>query len=179
MAEEKTPKTTAPSAARHGAKQELSITRFFDAPPEMVFRAWTDPLQVAEWWGPDGFTNPVCEWDARCGGAIRLQMLGPDGSEFPIKGQFHEVAEPERLVLKTSALEGRTGPLVEVLHMATFIEHHSSTELRLRALAVARQPESAFALDGMDECLNESMDRLTAHLGLITSANGNFSNSVQ
>jgi uncharacterized protein YndB with AHSA1/START domain len=179
VAEERIPKTNAASAARHDTKQELCITRFFDAPPEMVFRAWTDPRQVAEWWGPDGFTNPVCEWDARCGGAIRLQMLGPDGSEFPIKGQFHEVAEPERLVLKTSAFEGRKGPQVEVLHMATFIEHGSSTELRLRALAVARQPESASALDGMGECLKESMDRLTAHLGLISSANSDFSNLLR
>src|SRR5882762_715575 len=65
--------------------------------------AWTDPKQVAEWWGPHRFTNPVCDLDVRPGGAIRIHMRGPDGTVYPMTGVYQEVVEPERLVF-TSAL---------------------------------------------------------------------------
>ena len=52
--------------------RELTITRTFDAPRALVFKAWTDPAQVAQWWGPAGWSNPVCEIDPRPGGAIRM-----------------------------------------------------------------------------------------------------------
>ena len=55
-----------------GAGQEMTLTRIFDAPRDMVFRMWTDPVHLAQWWGPHGFMNPVCEVDARVGGAIRM-----------------------------------------------------------------------------------------------------------
>ncbi len=74
------------------------ITRTFDSPRELVFKAWTDPKHVTQWWGPHGFTNPVCELDVRPGGAIRIHMRGPDGTVYPMTGTFHEVVEPERLV---------------------------------------------------------------------------------
>jgi uncharacterized protein YndB with AHSA1/START domain len=64
------------------ADQELIITRVFDAPRKLVFKAWTDPKHVAQWWGPNGFTNPVCELDVRPGGAIRIDMHGPDGTIY-------------------------------------------------------------------------------------------------
>ena len=66
--------------ARESAEHQLRITRVFDAPREVVFKAWTDPQLLAQWWGPKGFTNPVCELDARPGGAIRVHMRGPDGT---------------------------------------------------------------------------------------------------
>jgi len=56
----------------------LTITRIFDAPRELVFKAWTDPKMLARWWGPHGFTNPVCEVDVRVGGGIRIHMQGPE-----------------------------------------------------------------------------------------------------
>ncbi|MGZ3593758.1 MAG: SRPBCC domain-containing protein, partial [Syntrophales bacterium] len=83
----------------------LVITRFFDAPRDIVFKAWTDEKLVAQWWGPNGFANPVCELDARPGGAIHIDMRGPDGVVYPMKGIFHEIAEPERLVFTSSAIE--------------------------------------------------------------------------
>src|ERR1700681_2485690 len=58
---------------------DLVIARVFDAPRSLVFRAWTDARHTAQWWGPKGFTNPVCELDARVGGAIRIHMRAPDG----------------------------------------------------------------------------------------------------
>jgi len=69
-------------------EQELVLTRVFDAPRELVFKAWTDPKHVAQWWGPHGFTNPVCELDLRPGGAILIHMRGPDGVVYPMTGTY-------------------------------------------------------------------------------------------
>jgi uncharacterized protein YndB with AHSA1/START domain len=74
---------TAPS--NKFAERELTITRVFDAPRALVFEVWTDPKHLAQWWGPQGFTNPVCEFDARVGGELRIHMRGPDGSIYPMK----------------------------------------------------------------------------------------------
>ncbi len=71
-----------------GKEKDLVLTRVFDAPRERVWKAWTDPRQVAQWWGPAGFTNPRCEVDVRPGGVLRIDMRGPDA---PFEG--HNVAE--------------------------------------------------------------------------------------
>ena len=80
------------------AARELIITRLIHAPRARIFRAWTDPAQLAQWWGPEGFTTPVCEMDPRPGGIFRTVMRAPDGSEYPTAGVFLEVVEPERIV---------------------------------------------------------------------------------
>jgi uncharacterized protein YndB with AHSA1/START domain len=84
--------------------QELVLTRVFDAPRELVFKAWTDPQRVAQWWGPRCFTNPVCELDVRPAGAIRIHMRGPDGTVYPMTGVY-QVVEPERIVFTSAALD--------------------------------------------------------------------------
>ncbi len=68
------------------SEQELVLTRVFDAPRKLVFKAWTDPKCVAVWWGPHHFTNPVCELDARPGGAIRIHMRDPTTVTFSEQG---------------------------------------------------------------------------------------------
>ena len=84
--------------ATNKTEPNLIITRIFDAPRTLVWKTWTDPKHIAQWWGPHGFTNPLCEWDARTGGAILVHMRGPAGSAFdmimPMKGVFREVAAP-------------------------------------------------------------------------------------
>src|SRR4051812_13276105 len=79
----------------------IVFTRIFDAPRELVFKVWTDPQHIAQWWGPHRFTNPRCEWDARPGGKIHVDMRGPDGTVYPMAGEFREVVEPQRLVFST------------------------------------------------------------------------------
>jgi uncharacterized protein YndB with AHSA1/START domain len=64
---------------------------------------WTDPHHVAQWWGPHGFTNPVCEMDVRPGGALRIVMRAPDGTDYPMTETFREIAAPERLVAMVAA----------------------------------------------------------------------------
>lgn len=154
--------TTRNSPATKPAEREPVITRIFDAPRELVFSAWTDPKHVAQWWGPKGFTTPVCELDVRPGGAFLIHMMGPDGVVYLTRGVFHEVVEPARIVFTTGAFENEAGdPGLEVLHTVTFAEHEGGkTKLTLQASVVRSAPEVAEALDGMEEGWNESLDRL-------------------
>jgi uncharacterized protein YndB with AHSA1/START domain len=146
-------------------KRRLVITRIFDAPRELVFKVWTDPKHVAQWWGPKDFTNPVCEMDVRPGGAILIHMRGPDGVLYPVKGVFREVVEPERLVFTTSSFEDDEGnPGLEAINTVTFVEHNGKTKLTLQAVVVRSTPEVAVALAGMEEGWNESLDKLAEYL---------------
>jgi uncharacterized protein YndB with AHSA1/START domain len=86
-------------------KKEIEIIRVYDAPRELVFKVWTEPKHLAQWWGPLGFTNPVCKIDVRPGGAILIHMEGPDGTVYPMDGTYQEIIEPERLVFITAALD--------------------------------------------------------------------------
>src|ERR1700756_4323405 len=69
-----------PNAASTTSDRELTITRIFDAPRELVFRAWTEPAHLARWWGPRGYTLPSCQLDLRPGGAYSFEMHAPDGA---------------------------------------------------------------------------------------------------
>ena len=62
--------------------ERMVVTRVFDAPRELVWKAWTDPKYVMQWWGPKGFTAPVCKMDFRVGGKFLCCMRAPDGQEF-------------------------------------------------------------------------------------------------
>jgi len=78
--------------------REIVVSRLIHAPQALVFEAWTNPIHVVNWWGPDGFTNTIHEMDVRPGGVWRLTMHGPDGVDYPNRIQFIEVIQPERLV---------------------------------------------------------------------------------
>jgi uncharacterized protein YndB with AHSA1/START domain len=78
--------------------ERMTVTRIFDAPRELVWKAWTDPKYVAQWWGPKGFTAPVCQMDFRVGGKSLLCMKSPDGQEFWNAVEYHEIVPPEKIV---------------------------------------------------------------------------------
>ena len=88
------------------AQFELSISRVIDAPPSRVFRAWTEPALLQQWWGPHGMTTPVCEMNLWVGGLFRTLMRAPDGSEYPTQGVFLEIDAPRRLVFTDAFLPG-------------------------------------------------------------------------
>jgi uncharacterized protein YndB with AHSA1/START domain len=152
------------SGATESAERVLVIERVFDASPSLVFKAWTDPKHVAQWWGPKGFTSPVCEMDARPGGAIRIVMRAPDGAEHPITGVFREVVEPKRLVFTTVAVDAACNPIIDGLTTVTFAEHGGNTKLTLRRRAVALNGVAASMLAGMQTGWTQSLDRLAEHL---------------
>ncbi|MGA7732396.1 MAG: SRPBCC family protein [Chloroflexia bacterium] len=160
------PATGAVSSQPASDTRELVITRIIDAPRELVFKAWTDPKHMAQWWGPRHFTNPVCEMDVRPGGALLIHMQGPDGVVYPMKGVFHEVVEPERLVISESALEEEEGnALLEILTTVIFAEHEGKTKLTVRAAVTRAAPGSEGALAGMEEGWSQSLDKLAELLG--------------
>jgi len=78
--------------------QRMTITRVFDAPSEVVWKAWTDPKYVAQWWGPKGFTAPVCKMDFRVGGKSLYCMRSPDGQEFWSAVEYVEIVPYEKIV---------------------------------------------------------------------------------
>src|SRR5260370_12893331 len=92
-------KSMATGSIMTNEEQELVLTREFDAPRELVFKVWTDPKHVAQWWGPRGFTNPVCELDLRPAGAILIHIRGPDGTLYPMTAVYPECWEHQRLAL--------------------------------------------------------------------------------
>jgi len=88
----------------------LIMRRHFEAPPELVWRALTDPKHVAQWYGGHGFQNPVCEMDVRPGGLWRHVMRTPDGSEHELLFVFVEVVKPERLSWRSADYGQGGGP---------------------------------------------------------------------
>ena len=148
--------------------RELVITRTFDAPRELVWKTWTDPKHVAQWWGPKDFTNPVCELDVRPGGAILIHMRGPDGVVYPMKGEFNEIVPPERLVMTNGAVEDEAGnPQLVVVTTVTFAEHEGKTTLTVQAVVTKAAPEAEGALAGMEEGWNQSLDRLANYVATV------------
>jgi uncharacterized protein YndB with AHSA1/START domain len=141
---------------------DLVLARLLDAPKALVFEAWTNPQRLAAWWGPDGFANPVCEADARPGGAIRIHMRAPDGIIYRMGGTFHEVVASERLVFTSVALDDAGESMFEVLNTVEFAEEDGRTRLTVRARVLrARNPaETAPYLAGMQEGWTQSLGRL-------------------
>ncbi len=139
---------------------EVTLTRVFDAPRELVFKAWTDPQQLAKWWGPEGFTNPVCEIDARPGGKMLIHMTAPDGTVYPMTGTFREVTPPERLVFSDAAEDLQGNVLLEGETIVTFEQQGGKTKVTVQARAWARVPAAADMLKGMDQGWSQSLDRL-------------------
>ena len=111
------------------AECDVTVTRVFDAPRELVFRTWIEPEHLMRWWGPRGFTNPVCELDARVGGAIFVRMHGPNGRVVLMTGTFREIVAPERLVLSAVAADRDGHPQFEGLVTATFEDEGGKTRL--------------------------------------------------
>jgi uncharacterized protein YndB with AHSA1/START domain len=119
------------SAAAETMDRELLITRIFDAPRALVFKAWTEPDRAARWWGPQGFVTVYCNMDVRPGGAFRVCMRSPEGTEHWKQGVYREVVEPERLVFTFAWEDAEGKPGHETVVTVTFSEHGTKTKLTL------------------------------------------------
>jgi uncharacterized protein YndB with AHSA1/START domain len=148
------------SPGEQRAVPDMVLTRVLNAPRDLVFKVWTDAEQLAKWWGPKGFSNPVCEVGLHPGGAIRIHMRGPDGVVYPMTGVYQEIVAPERLVFASSALGENDQPLFEVLHTVTFAEEGHKTRLTVRAQVVKTTAAAAPHLKGQEEGWSQSLDRL-------------------
>ncbi|HSW48477.1 MAG TPA: SRPBCC domain-containing protein [Candidatus Saccharimonadales bacterium] len=146
-------------------KKELTLERTFDAPRDLVFKAWTDKELVKKWWGPRGVTNPVCEVDAVPGGKINIVMLaGPElgelaGQEWPMTGKFEEVAEPEKLVYTANAIvDGKE--VLTTRNTITFEEQDGKTKMTAHILVTKTTPEAEGPLAGMEMGWDQQLDKL-------------------
>jgi uncharacterized protein YndB with AHSA1/START domain len=139
---------------------EMCLTRRFAAPPDIVFQAWTDAKQLAEWWGPKSFTNPVCQVDLRLGGAIYIHMRAPDGVVYPMTGRFLKIDPPHCLVLVTAAIDGEGKPMFKVRNTVTFNAVDGGTEISLVARVMSTTPAAPQYLAGMSQGWSQSLERL-------------------
>lgn len=146
--------------------REFTIVRVFDAPRELVFQAWLDPDQLAEWAGPHGFSAPrdriVVE--PRVGGRYDTVLVSDaDGSSYPTAGVFREIVAPERLVFTWSDPTGTENVTSESVVTVTFAEtNEGKTSVSFHLLA----PGPLSAEDGAEDGWAQSMDRLAALLRL-------------
>ena len=151
------------TAASSAADREIAFTRVLDAPSPLVFKAWTEPKQVEQWWGPNGFTVTVHEMDVRPGGICRFMMHGPDGVDYPNKIVYTEVVAARQLAyVHSDDVDGDPRPFdVTVL----FDDEGDKTRLTLRILLKSaaereRMVTEVGAIDGG----NQTLDRLAQFL---------------
>jgi uncharacterized protein YndB with AHSA1/START domain len=114
------------------ADREILLSRVIDAPRERVFRALTDPKQVVQWWGPNGFTTTTREMSVRPGGVWRFVMHGPDGRNYENRIRYLEVTEPERIVYQHDG--GEDVEPVRFTTIVTFEEHNGKTKITWQAV---------------------------------------------
>ncbi|HEY5806062.1 MAG TPA: SRPBCC domain-containing protein [Candidatus Saccharimonadales bacterium] len=147
--------------------RQIIITRIVDAPRDLVFKLWTDPQHVAQWWGPKDFTNPVCKMDVRPGGEWVQVMRGPDGTEYPGRSIFLEVDAPKLLVYKDAAddSDARDEHLPEVINTVTFEEQaNGTTKLTILTQLKSRTDKATMTKLGYSTGMNQSLDRLERYV---------------
>jgi uncharacterized protein YndB with AHSA1/START domain len=137
----------------------VTLTRVLDAPRALVWRAWTDPKHMGQWFGPRGFTAD-CELDLRVGGAFRIVMHGPDGNDYPMKGMFREIAPPQRLVFTNIAVDKDDHHLLEGETTVILEEEGGKTELTLHTYAKGLVPIAPQMLAGMEAGWSQSLEKL-------------------
>jgi len=148
-------------------RHQVNITRVFDAPRQLVFSMWTNPEYLAMWWGPAGFTNPVCDIEVKNGGALNIVMQAPDGTRIPVSGVFQEIVEPELIVFTTYKLDANGHSELEVLNRVTLREENGKTILTMIAIVVKSTPEAIASVQGMQTGWAQSLDRFAETLLVI------------
>jgi uncharacterized protein YndB with AHSA1/START domain len=145
----------------HTTENDLTITRIFDAPRDLVFAAWTEQQHLDRWQNaPQGFTVTVQESDIRTGGRFRICMRSPEGTDHWLHGEYREVVPPERLVFTHTWLgaDGKSGS--ETLVTITFAERNRKTELTLLHSGFKSKESSQGHAHGW----NSTLARLTQYL---------------
>lgn len=136
---------------------EFVITRVVDAPRRLVFEAWTKPQHVRQWLlGPEGWSMPVCEIDARPGGSWRYVWRKADGSEMAMGGSYREVVQPQRIV--STEKWGPEWP--ETVNTVVFTESEGRTTITLTVTYPSKEARDAAMKTGMKDGIEVSYARL-------------------
>ncbi|MGH2396829.1 MAG: SRPBCC family protein [bacterium] len=150
----------------------LIITRIFDAPRELVWKAWTEPAQLRRWWGPKGFTSPVCKIDLRVGGQYLFCMRSPDGQDYYNTGNYQKI-DPLNEIVYTDSFADEKGNVVPASHYGlgadfplelqvtvTFEDYEGKTKMTLKHGGLPAGEMS----DQTEAGWNESFDKLAESL---------------
>ena len=140
------------------APRAIAATRVFDAPRDVVWRMWTEPDQIAQWWGPEGFTNSIDSMDVRRGGAWTFVMHGPDGRDYDNKIVYTEVVKPTRL-----AYDHVMGPRFHTTVVFTALGDRTNVSMRMLFATKALRDQTAKeygAVDGLHQTLGRHADHL-------------------
>lgn len=143
--------------------RELVLTRLIDAPRETLFRAWTDPELLKRWFAPLPYTTPVAELDVRPGGASRIVMHGPDGTDIPCDGVYLEVVANERIVFTdayTRAWEPSAKPFMTAT--VTFEDEDGKTRYTARVRHWTAEDRETHEKMGFHQGWGQCADQLTA-----------------
>jgi uncharacterized protein YndB with AHSA1/START domain len=138
----------------------IVITRMFDAPRDMVWKAITDPKHVARWYGGQGFTNPVCEMDVKPGGAWRHVMQAPNGPQFTINSVFLEVVEQEKLVWTSAGDVQRNPAPPTAITTVTLEAHGAQTKWTLVARFNSIEERDRAAKMGFAQIISQGAERI-------------------
>ena len=141
---------------------ELKIVRTFNAPRELMYKAFIDPIYLARWWGTYYCVKNECELDVRVGGKVSITMFMPGDKEVTVTGEYYELIENEKIVFSTGIFDEKIGDFDTVnVNTVVFEEIDGKTKLSLTVKMVKANPERAeFAFKGMVKSWPESIARL-------------------
>lgn len=136
-------------------KHEIRMSRDFNAPRELIFRAYTDPDLIPRWWGPARLTTVVEKMEPRAGGSWRFIQHDPEGNTFAFRGVYHEVS-PERII-STFEFEGMPGHVL--LSTLTLEEHDGKTRVTDSSVFQSVEDRDGMLQTDMEEGAREGWDR--------------------
>lgn len=159
------------------SEEEFAVTRVFDAPREVLFKAWTEPERLARWWGPKNFTAEVSKMDLRPGGSFHYSMRAANGQVMWGKFVYREIVAPERIVFvncfsdeQGSVARNPWMPVwpLEILNTLTMTEHEGKTTLSIRGgpINATEEERKAFlgARQAMQAGFGGTFDQLAEYL---------------
>jgi uncharacterized protein YndB with AHSA1/START domain len=139
-------------------KQEIVRTHIFDARRELVFKVYTNPESIPQWWGPKRLTTKVNQMEVRPGGRWHFVQTDTDGKEYAFHGVYHGISKPE-WVISTFEYEGTPGHVI--LETVVFEEMNGKTRMTDSSVFQSVEDRDAMVLEGMEEGSSESMERLS------------------
>ena len=154
-------------------EKAITIVRLVDASPERVWKAWTDPKELMQWWGPQNVTIPECEVDLRVGGMFYIVMEAGEamgqykGTKWPMRAEFTVVEPHVRLAYHAKAWT--EGPAEEDTTInqtteITFTEEHGKTKIEVKATILSAGVRAGMAVQGMEYGFNQQLDKLSVFI---------------
>ena len=159
-----------PMGADRPVSRELTLSRVFDAPRELVFRAWTSAEHLARWFCPADFTVADCRCDFREGGSFEICMRSPDGRDHWMRCRYKEIVRPERIAFANRVAVGDGDPLYGGEALVIFTEHGDRTRLDIRHLLTLYEPSAAWMVEAARPGWEDGLDKLEALVATLKEA---------